>query len=165
LLLHILRATAITLWSSLEESHLLFDDGLHGTGGSLHKGEHIFATTICTDNERWPWSVLFPSMQYINSLIAHLVDFHLPRTTAINAPRISVLTLNLHTPKSIAWWTNPAGMPEAPWSTNGIPVLPRVLANLSKSRTGGSTAYLPCTLPIVTAMLSTPVRLMKSGTL
>mmetsp|Transcript_102782 Transcript_102782/g.294592 ORF Transcript_102782/g.294592 Transcript_102782/m.294592 type:complete len:202 (-) Transcript_102782:759-1364(-) len=85
------------------------------------------------------------------------------RVAARAAWRTWVFTLNLHTPDLIARWSISSGSPDAPWSTSGRVVAPRIRSRRSKSSCG-RLAYLPCTLPIVTANASMPVASTKGPT-
>eukprot|EP00966_Prymnesium_polylepis_P104469 2419560-Prymnesium_polylepis.1 len=58
-----------------------------------------------------------------------------------------------------------SGSPEAPCSTSGrSPASVRTASRRAQSSTGGLTAYLPCTLPIVTASASTLVAARNDAT-
>mmetsp|Transcript_20322 Transcript_20322/g.67286 ORF Transcript_20322/g.67286 Transcript_20322/m.67286 type:complete len:312 (-) Transcript_20322:38-973(-) len=89
----------------------------------------------------------------------------LAATAALAAARTSVLTLNLQIDARIARRICSSGKPDAPCSTSGVsPASARTASSLAQSSSGGETAYLPCTFPMVTASASTLVAARKDAT-
>ena len=80
------------------------------------------------------------------------------RTSAVNASWHSVLTLILHTPMSMDFFTISSGIPVPPWSTNGrCPVALRTASKVSKLSPAQFSGYFPWIFPIPAANRSIPV--------